>query len=142
MANPTSKLLDIVLPPPPALAENNTLILISTIVLFLIVAIILYGAFRSGFKYKIHILILKKELTSSNIEPRAAAYKLASILKAAHNTTRLSAFSKGIAKSRQPEWSVFVSKLSDYRYADTSIRKGDVLSLLNEAMSWTARTQA
>ena len=139
MNSSSDQLWGIILPPPPPEAINYISILISIVAIALFAIILAYKLYQSGFKYKIQILQLRSKLIASTITPKQAAYKLANILQFAHNTNNLAGLELGIKKSEQLSWYAFIGKLSDYRYGNVVISQSDVLSLLNDAKSWTTR---
>lgn len=135
----TSKLLDIIGPSVPVESINYSSLFITTVIILATITL-LFKLYRSGFKYKILIFLLKRELKSSNITSKQAAYKLANILQSAHDTNRLSIINIGISELQKQNWQEFITQLSDYRYDIHEIDKLSMLNLIDRAKSWTTRT--
>ena len=133
----TSQLLDIIGPATPPESINYSSMLIVAVAISFAIVVILFKLHRSGFKYKILISLLGRKLSSSNVTPKQAAYKLAAILQSAHNTNRLSAINVGITETQKQNWQTFVTQLSDYRYASHEVEQPDMLRLINHAKAWT-----
>ena len=137
----TSQLLDIIGPATPPESINYSSMLIIAVAISFAIMVILFKLHRSGFKYKILISLLGRKLDSSNITPKQAAYKLASILQAAHNSNRLSAINVGITETQKQDWQTFLTQLSDYRYAAHEVKQPDMLKLINHAKTWTINSK-
>lgn len=136
-----SQLLDIIGPSTPPESINYGSILIIAVAISVTVIMILFKLHRSGFKYKVLMSLLGRELTSSNVTPKQAAYKLAGILQSAHNTHRLATIDIGITETQKKNWQTFLTQLSDYRYAAHEVEQPDMLRLINHAKAWTVRSR-
>jgi len=137
----TSQLLDIIGPATPPDSINYGTMLIIAVAISVTVILVLFKLHRSGFKYKILISLLGRRLISSNVSPKHAAYKLAAILQSAHNTNRLSTIDIGITETQKGNWQLFLTQLSDYRYAAHEVEQTDMLRLISHAKTWTARSR-
>ena len=133
------QLIDIVLPPPPPEMIDHSLILILVLGFSFVATYLIYKAYRSGMKYKVLIFLLKNKLNTSKITPRQAAYDLADILQAAHNTNHLATINRSMTNSQKVKWLTFSTTLSEFRYSDHKISSRDILMLLDDAVLWTAR---
>ncbi|MCK4744270.1 MAG: hypothetical protein KAT25_10655 [Sulfuriflexus sp.] len=137
----TNQLLDIIGPVIPPESINYSSVFIAAATISLAVVVVLFKLHRSGFKYKILILLLGKRLKSSNITPKQAAYKLAEILNAAHNTNRLSIIKVDTTETQNQDWQKFITQLSNYRYTLHEVGQPEMLELIAHAKSWTVSSR-